>query len=70
MQSIILLIIWSVYFDQVFFLDTVIEMTGYKDLKLSDHYSTCNKDDQKEFAEIEFFENVLSLTSYKNGTDN
>ena len=26
-------------------------MTGHKDLKLADHYSTCNEDDQKEFSQ-------------------
>ena len=32
-------------------LDAVIAMTGHKDLKLADHYSKCNEDDQKEFSE-------------------
>lgn len=32
-------------------LDAVIAMTGHKDLKLADHYSTCNEDDQKEFSQ-------------------
>lgn len=32
-------------------LDAVIAMTGHKDLKLADHYSKCNKDDQKHFSE-------------------
>lgn len=26
-------------------------MTGHKDLKLADHYSKSNEDDQKEFSE-------------------
>jgi integrase len=67
-------------------LDAVIAMTGHKDLKLADHYSTCNEDDQKEFsqkimshirqekkkefAEVVSFENVLSLSSFKSGTHN
>lgn len=32
-------------------LDAVIAMTGHKDLKLADHYSKCNEDDQKQFSE-------------------
>ena len=32
-------------------LDAVIAMTGHRDLKLADHYSTCNEDDQKEFSQ-------------------
>lgn len=32
-------------------LDAVIAMTGHKDIKLADHYSKCNEDDQKEFSE-------------------
>lgn len=32
-------------------LDAVIAMTGHKDLKLADHYSKCNEDDQKEFSQ-------------------
>jgi len=32
-------------------LDAVIAMTGHKDLKLADHYSKCNEDDQKHFSE-------------------
>lgn len=31
-------------------LDAVIAMTGHKDLKLADHYSKCNEDDQREFS--------------------
>lgn len=31
-------------------LDAVIAMTGHKDLKLADHYSSCNEDDQKDFS--------------------
>lgn len=62
-------------------LDAVIAMTGYKDLKLADHYSTCNEDDQKEFSEkimdhirqervqnqeeLQTFENVVWLSSFK-----
>ena len=69
-------------------LDAVIAMTGHKDLKLADHYSTCNEDDQKIFSqkimhhireeqqkELEMdqeesanFSNVVSLSSFKNGT--
>lgn len=33
-------------------LDAVIAMTGHKDLKLADHYSKTNEDDQKHFSEI------------------
>ncbi|MDP7322228.1 MAG: hypothetical protein QF441_16615 [Bacteriovoracaceae bacterium] len=68
-------------------LDAVIAMTGHKDLKLADHYSTCNEDDQKEFSQkiMEHirevrkedtqvdevsFNNVISLSGYKSGTDN
>lgn len=32
-------------------LDAVLAMTGHKDLKLADHYSKSNEDDQKEFSE-------------------
>jgi integrase len=32
-------------------LDAVIAMTGHKDLKLADHYSKCDEDDQKLFSE-------------------
>lgn len=32
-------------------LDAVIAMTGHRDIKLADHYSSCNEDDQKEVAE-------------------
>jgi integrase len=32
-------------------LDAVIAMTGHKDLKLADHYSKCNEDDQKQFSQ-------------------
>jgi integrase len=64
-------------------LDAVIAMTGHKDLKLADHYSKCNEDDQKETSEKimghirEFkgehggehsIENVLSLIRFKSGT--
>jgi len=31
--------------------DAVIAMTGHKDLKLADHYSKCNEDDQREFSQ-------------------
>jgi integrase len=67
-------------------LDAVIAMTGHKDLKLADHYSTCNEEDQKEFSKkimkhirleqdspkqqvFEEFENVISLSSFKSGTN-
>lgn len=61
-------------------------MTGHKDIKLADHYSKCDEDDQKEFSEKIMkhirksrsgkkpesanFANVVSLSHYKNGTDN
>jgi integrase len=32
-------------------LDAVLAMTGHKDLKLADHYSKCDEDDQKLFSE-------------------
>ena len=32
-------------------LDAVLAMTGHKDIKLADHYSKCNEDDQREFSE-------------------
>jgi hypothetical protein len=32
-------------------LDAVLAMTGHKDLKLADHYSKSNEDDQKESSE-------------------
>lgn len=63
-------------------LDAVIAMTGHKDLKLADHYSTCNEDDQKEFSqkimryiqstreqvsEGEVHQNVISLSRFKSG---
>ena len=67
-------------------LDAVIAMTGHKDLKLADHYSKCNEDDQREFSQKIMnhirekrgkdsntstdFANVVSLTSYRDGTNN
>lgn len=33
-------------------LDAVLAMTGHKDLKLADHYSKSNEDDQKHFSEM------------------
>jgi integrase len=59
-------------------LDAVIAMTGHKDLKLADHYSKCNEDDQREVSkkifdkitearskqETEAFDNVLSLSNF------
>ncbi len=33
-------------------LDAVLAMTGHKDLKLADHYSKCNEDDQREVSEL------------------
>jgi integrase len=65
-------------------LDAVIAMTGHKDLKLADHYSSCNEDDQKEFS-LKIMDhirkskaghhqsgqsaaNVLSISSFKSGT--
>ncbi|HXH75406.1 MAG TPA: tyrosine-type recombinase/integrase [Bacteriovoracaceae bacterium] len=62
-------------------LDAVLAMTGHKDLKLADHYSKSNEDDQKHFSEkiMEHvrkviqkdedvqasFENVVSLKGFK-----
>ena len=31
-------------------LDAVIAMTGHKDIELADHYSKCDKNDQKEIS--------------------
>lgn len=63
-------------------LDAVIAMTGHKDLKLADHYSKCDEDDQRRFSEqiMEHlrekitqkdhpqvsFSNVVSLKDFKN----
>lgn len=33
-------------------LEAVLAMTGHKDLKLADHYSKSNEDDQKHFSEM------------------
>ena len=57
----------------------------HKDLKLADHYSKCNEDDQKHFSEKIMdhirnstkeekpvqasFSNVLSLNEYKKAND-
>ena len=30
----------------------MLAMTGHKDLKLADHYSKSNEDDQKDFSEM------------------
>ncbi|MBL6991088.1 MAG: tyrosine-type recombinase/integrase [Bacteriovoracaceae bacterium] len=59
-------------------LDAVIAMTGHKDIKLADHYSKCNEDDQKEVSEkimqhvrsikgeeVQSFDNVFSLIDLK-----
>jgi integrase len=61
-------------------LDAVIAMTGHKDLKLADHYSKSNEDDQKHFSELIMghirkqksqelpetgFENVIKLRNVK-----
>jgi integrase len=62
-------------------LDAVIAMTGHKDLKLADHYSSCNEDDQKEVSEkiMKYVrgqqvtshqaENVISIFGRKDGTN-
>ena len=31
-------------------LDAVVAMTGHKDIKLADHYSKCDEEDQKEVS--------------------
>lgn len=62
-------------------LDAVLAMTGHKDLKLADHYSKSNEDDQKHFSEMVMdhirktlqkdnsfeasAENVVSLKNFK-----
>lgn len=66
-------------------LDAVLAMTGHKDLKLADHYSKSNEDDQKNFSEkiMEHirntihkddsehasFKNVVSLKKYKDAAN-
>ncbi len=65
-------------------LDAVIAITGHKDLKLANHYSKCDEDDQKHFSEKVMehirktiqkdskvqasFENVIVLEGFKNAT--
>ena len=53
-------------------------MTGHKDIKLADHYSKCDEDDQKEISlkifekiqeaqakpEEQSFDNVISLSNF------
>lgn len=62
-------------------LDAVLAMTGHKDLKLADHYSKSNEDDQRHFSEMVMehirktmqkddsfqasLENVVSLKNFK-----
>ncbi len=62
-------------------LDAVLAMTGHKDLKLADHYSKSNEDDQRHFSEMIMehirseisegsknhasFENIISLQKYR-----
>lgn len=59
-------------------LDAVVAMTGHKDLKLANHYSKCDEDDQREISEkiMEFIRlskletshdcaNVISLFDFK-----
>ncbi|MFZ4713713.1 MAG: tyrosine-type recombinase/integrase [Bacteriovoracaceae bacterium] len=64
-------------------LDVVLAMTGHKDLKLADHYSKSNEDDQKHFSEMIMkhirkqkaedqrpqsgFENVIRLKNFITG---
>ena len=43
----------------------VIAMTGHKDLKLADHYSKCDEDDQKEVAE-KIMEHIRNQTVQHN----
>ena len=66
-------------------LDAVIAITGHKDLKLADHYSKCNEDDQREVSQMIMkhirdvknetpkepneHENVIDFQSFKNGTN-
>ena len=45
-------------------LDAVIAMTGHKDLKLADHYSKCNEDDQKEFSQ-KIMQHIKEVSSSK-----
>jgi integrase len=60
-------------------LDAVVAMTGHKDLKLANHYSKCDEEDQKhisekimehirlsKYAQFENYENVVSLNNFKN----
>jgi integrase len=66
-------------------LDAVMAMTGHKDIKLANHYSKCDEDDQKNFSEkiMEHIrktiqtddsvqaslENVISLNEFKKATN-
>ncbi len=64
-------------------LDAVLAMTGHKDLKLADHYSKSNEDDQRHFSEKimdhirqarqtdqnHSFENVISLKRVNSDTN-
>jgi len=49
-------------------LDAVLAMTGHKDLKLADHYSKSNEDDQKEFSEkiMKYIRDQKSKNKVKN----
>lgn len=47
---------------QVGGLEAVMAMTGHKDIKLADHYSKCDEDDQKEIS-LKIFEKIKEARS-------
>lgn len=53
-------------------LDAVLAMTGHKDLKLADHYSKSNEDDQKEFSEkiMKYIREQMSKNELENDSIN
>ena len=54
-------------------LDAVLAMAGHKDIKLADHYSKSNEDDQRVFSEkiMEHIrKNVLNKTSVEASFEN
>lgn len=48
-------------------LDAVLAMTGHKDLKLADHYSKCDEDDQKFYSE-KIMTHIRKTLEKDNGT--
>ena len=45
-------------------LDAVIAMTGHKDIKLADHYSKCDEEDQKEVS-LKIMEYIRAQSKFK-----